>query len=302
MDPYVDLAIGSTIKNLRVCLGISQKELSEGICTQSLISQIESGNNIPNSILLKQIAEKLGITLDGLLLMSEYPKFDYFKKIESKLIKLIKASNYAEALKVIEFEKENISFESGKVKQFFLWAEGVCQYYLSNDFTLSMDLLKEALNTSKNLIFSYQDAQILNSQGILYAEENLLEESIETFKLILAIKEKLSPYVLSISPLLPKVYYNLSKVFTMQGSYEESIKYCQEGINYSGNMESISDLGELYFQIGLNFEKMKKYNQSLKWLVKSQDIFKLKVSNYEFLMIITYKIQEVSLLLEKDTK
>ncbi|WP_176142451.1 helix-turn-helix domain-containing protein [Halobacillus hunanensis] len=302
MDPYVELSIGSTIKDLRLYLGISQKELSDGICTQSLISQIESGTNIPNSILLRQVAEKLGITLDGLLLMSEYPKFPHFKKIESKLIKLVETSNYTEAWKIIELEKGNTSFESGKVKQFFLWAEGVCQYYLSNDFTLAMDLLKEALNISDNLIFSYQDVKILNSQGILYAEENLLEESIETFKLILATKEKLSPYVLSISSLFPKVYYNLSKVLTIQGSYEESIKYCQEGIYYSGNMESISDLGELYFQIGLNFEKMQKYNQSLKWLIKSQDIFKLKVSNYEFLMIITNKIQEVSLLLEKDTK
>jgi tetratricopeptide (TPR) repeat protein len=302
MDPYIDLAIGNTIRDLRVCLGISQKELSDGVCTQSLISQIESGNNIPNSILLKQVVEKLGITLDGLFLMSEYPKFDYFKKLESKLIKLIEANDYAEALNIIEFEKENTSFENGKAKQFFLWAEGVCQYYLSNDFPLAMELLKKALNISNNLIHSYQDAKILNSQGILYAQENLLKESIETFKRILAKNEKLSPYVVSISPLLPKVYYNLSKVLTMQGSYEESIKNCKKGIEYSGNMESISDLGELYFQLGLNFEKLQKYNESLEWLEKSQDIFKLKVNNSEFLMVITDKIEKVRLLLEEDTE
>ncbi|KOO46496.1 helix-turn-helix domain-containing protein [Priestia koreensis] len=299
MDPYVDIAIGSTIKGLRVSSGISQKELSEGVCTQSLISQIESGNNIPNSILLKQIAEKLGITLDGLLLMSEYPKFDHFVEVESKLIKLIESNNYKQALEMIEYEKENVSSKNGKVKQFFLWAEGVCQYYLNNNFVLAMDLLKEALSASSNLVFSYQDAKILNSQGILYAQEKLLEESVETFKIILATNKKLSPYVVSLSPLLPKVYYNLSKVFTIQGYYEESIEYCQEGIKYSKNMESIADLGELFFQIGINYEKLEKYNESLIWLTKSQDIFELKVSDYELLSVITNKIHEVNTLLSE---
>ncbi|PJK16173.1 hypothetical protein CQS04_09675 [Chryseomicrobium excrementi] len=294
MDPYLDLAIGKTIKELRGSLGISQKELAKDICTQSLISHIESGSNIPNSVLLKLIAEKLGITLDGLLLMSENPTFDQFKKVESKVMRFIEANDYKNALRIIEFEKSTPTYENGgKVKQFFLWAEGVCHYYLTNDFTLAMRLLEQALNSTNNLIFSYQDAQILNSQGILYAEESMLEESTKTFKSILAIKDKVPSHILSISPLLPKVYYNLAKVITMQGKYEESIKYCQEGISYSENMESISVLGELYFQIGLNYEKMQDYKQALLWLKKSQEIYKVKVRNPKWLTIITDKIDEV---------
>lgn len=294
MDPYLDLAIGKTIKELRVSLGISQKELAKDICTQSLVSHIESGTNIPNSVLLKLIAEKLGITLDGLLLMSEYPTFDQFKKVESKVMRFIEANDYKNALRIIEFEKSTPTYKNGgKVKQFFLWAEGVCHYYLTNDFTHAMSLLEQALNSTNNLIFSYQDAQILNSQGILYAEESMLEESTKMFKSILAIKDKVPSHILSISPLLPKVYYNLAKVITMQGKYEESIKYCQEGISYSENMESISVLGELYFQIGLNYEKMQNYEQALLWLKKSQEIYKVKVRNPKWLTIITDKIDEV---------
>ncbi len=51
---------GIIIKELRI-KNISQSELCKGICSQSQISKIEKRIMYPFSILLYQLAEKLGI-------------------------------------------------------------------------------------------------------------------------------------------------------------------------------------------------------------------------------------------------
>lgn len=50
-------SIGDKIKTRRKLLGLSQQNLAEGICEQSLISKIERNNYIPHADVLYKIAK-----------------------------------------------------------------------------------------------------------------------------------------------------------------------------------------------------------------------------------------------------
>ncbi|NRG48395.1 helix-turn-helix transcriptional regulator, partial [Bacillus sp. CRN 9] len=53
--------LAQLIKDLRQSIGISQRELAEGVCSQSEISQIENGKIIPCIYTLMSISERLGV-------------------------------------------------------------------------------------------------------------------------------------------------------------------------------------------------------------------------------------------------
>lgn len=62
------MSIGENIKNKRLSMGITQKELAEKVMVdQSMICQIERGSKIPTMLLGKEIASVLRCELADLL-------------------------------------------------------------------------------------------------------------------------------------------------------------------------------------------------------------------------------------------
>ncbi|PWK14450.1 helix-turn-helix domain-containing protein [Tumebacillus permanentifrigoris] len=59
--------LGQRIKELRMKKGLKQQELSEGICTPSMISQVESGRARPSHDILVGIADRLDVSLEFLM-------------------------------------------------------------------------------------------------------------------------------------------------------------------------------------------------------------------------------------------
>lgn len=63
------MEIGKAIKALRLKRRISQKELAKRVGrTETMVSLIESGKSIPQTVRVKQISEALGVTPTYLLL------------------------------------------------------------------------------------------------------------------------------------------------------------------------------------------------------------------------------------------
>lgn len=63
------MSIGANIKDRRLALGMTQKELAEKVnVDQSMICQIERGTKSPSLPLGKEIADALNCDLDSLLI------------------------------------------------------------------------------------------------------------------------------------------------------------------------------------------------------------------------------------------
>jgi transcriptional regulator with XRE-family HTH domain len=66
MEPIIQ-TIGEKIRAIRIKKGLTQIELAQGICTPSMVSQIESNKARPSYAILSAIANRLEVSLDTLL-------------------------------------------------------------------------------------------------------------------------------------------------------------------------------------------------------------------------------------------
>ncbi|TCP55808.1 DNA-binding XRE family transcriptional regulator [Tumebacillus sp. BK434] len=61
------ISLGQRIRNHRLRIGITQIDLAQGLCTPSMISQIESDRARPSYKILYGIADRLSVPLEQLL-------------------------------------------------------------------------------------------------------------------------------------------------------------------------------------------------------------------------------------------
>ena len=64
---YSSFAFGSVLKDIRISKGFSQRSLAENICSQAMLSRIENNDAVPSVILMKQLCDRLAVSLDYVL-------------------------------------------------------------------------------------------------------------------------------------------------------------------------------------------------------------------------------------------
>jgi tetratricopeptide (TPR) repeat protein len=89
-----------------------------------------------------------------------------------------------------------------------------------------------------------------------------------------------------------RVYYNFAKKLELE-KYEESIKYCDQGIKFCLNNEVIYTLGELFYYKGYCLYKLNKNDDAEHWMRKAIQIFELQ-NNEQFIASVNNKINEIN--------
>lgn len=70
MEALVD-SFGTIIKEIRKEQKMTQQMLSQGICSQSVLSRIENNEELPNVLVMAQICHRLGVTIDYVMNLSK---------------------------------------------------------------------------------------------------------------------------------------------------------------------------------------------------------------------------------------
>ena len=74
--------LGTRIRDLRVKMGMTQKQLADSIeATQATISQYESGVRLPSPFLRRRLEEKLGVSLEQIARPSLDGSTDHVKEL-----------------------------------------------------------------------------------------------------------------------------------------------------------------------------------------------------------------------------
>ncbi|WP_070119691.1 helix-turn-helix domain-containing protein [Bacillus marinisedimentorum] len=141
--------IGDRVKTLRKELGLSQKQLAEGVCSQAAISKMENQNFIPSADILYKISQKMGVPISYLLELSVDERVDYVEEVNHQLTKLFEEKDYQAALKTVLAEWKNPTFKNTRFKRTLLWRRGVCTYYIENNAEAAIKYIDEALNLSE---------------------------------------------------------------------------------------------------------------------------------------------------------
>lgn len=265
--------IGKRIKNLRKIRGFSQRDLSQGICSQSELSKIENSKLYPSLYVCYEISKKLDITIDELI----ENEFDLAEKCQiEEIINLFYMQRYSECLILIE---KLSSLQVSQNRQLVCYILGASKYYLSRDINNSIEILENSLDeTYTDFKKSYLpiEIQILNLLGTLYKEKKSSKCDIYISKSLMMIHSNLPKDIHYRA--LSKCFYNSAKIYLEQGNKIAARKAVLSGIKWGINNQTLYYLSNLYeLLITINIEldehhlikKTKKIINSLKLINES---------------------------------
>jgi len=268
--------IGQRIRELRKSLKLSQEELAKGICTQAQISKIEKGDVYPYANTLYLISQKLGVDVNYFFEIGLTPRIDYVNEVFRQLRLARRSLQFEEMERIIKLEERNPLFiQNNRHLQMILWHKGLCEHALHKNTEDGIKILWKAIDLThtNNKVWTEREIEVLIAIGSIYIEEGRTEEATDIF---LGALENLENLVfISDNTIIPRLYYNLARVYGMLDSYEESNYYCKKGVKYCLAKDNLYPLGELHYQISYNYEKMGQLNDALSYLDKAGIIFEL---------------------------
>lgn len=283
-------AIGDKIKELRKLMGLSQKELAQGICTQAQISKIEKGDVYPYASTLYLISQRLGVDVNYFFDIGTTPRIDYVKEVSRQLKLSRRNLKYEEIYQIVKTEEKNALFlQNRRNLQLLLWHKGICYYHLDKNVPKALKLLDEAIQLTHDKVWSEREIEISLSKGIILFEEGNLPEALSVYE---PAKEhlKLLPY-LQDDTIKSRLYYNLARTLTRLGEFNLSTSYCKQAIDYCIERDNLYLLGELHYHVGYNYELKKQIKTAKSYMEKALIIFELQMDE-KYIHFINKKISE----------
>ncbi|GAY71946.1 helix-turn-helix transcriptional regulator [Lentilactobacillus kosonis] len=137
-------SLGKNIASERKKLKLTQKQLASGICSQSMISNIEKGNYVPNAILLSEICQRLGISVDRSLLSTYYGIADD-KEFSRNVEQMCNNHQYAELIDYMDSSNVIANLSQNEDLQIFYYYYGCGTYQLTKDAISALRYLNTAL-------------------------------------------------------------------------------------------------------------------------------------------------------------
>ncbi|MEG1459653.1 MAG: helix-turn-helix transcriptional regulator, partial [Acetivibrio sp.] len=234
--------VGKIICILRKRLNITQQALCRGLCSVSKISRIESGERMPDMLLMEALFQRLGKSPDKIEMMlseRDYTLCGIRMEIELALLR----RDYLEAESQLNLYAKQKEAKHTLHSQYLYKMKGVLQREAYHDSKKSMEYLKKAvLLTLPNFesekiekcLLSVREIQLL----LLLAQNEMEEQEDEAIALMAELKiyldknytdeeEKVKIY--------PKVAYLLAKALVKKKHYEEASKLCEKAMDLLGN-------------------------------------------------------------------
>ncbi|WP_232233728.1 helix-turn-helix domain-containing protein [Bacillus sp. J33] len=284
--------IGDSLKSFRQYKNLSVKELAEGICSEEELISYEKERVYPSLETLNQLANKLNIDLTYFFNIASKATINYSTAVMQIINKLKRNWNYQAINEIIQKELDNPIFQPVMLKQFLIWHQGICVFYLEDNFEKAINLLHEALDltNSKRENLTEREVEILASIAILYKDTHQYEDAIEIFKKALNDLEKL-PHILE-SRGKVRILFGLSQALTEIGEFEESLVYCQKGIDICIHEEILYLFANLHYQCGENYIKLGNEEIGKEHLQKSIYILQLQ-RNEKFIKIVKSEMEKL---------
>lgn len=171
--------LGKKIRALRIELGLTQKELSEGIVTRNMLSRIENGEALPSLSTLSEIADRLNVKIG--YLVDDHD--DGSKLKNERLLSMIKKEfsegNYALCLQYLN----NLDYypeEKERLTACSLFLLGVKKSYDSSPVKDAQKLISDSLKMEKLLTHKMiNEGKVFRAllDGFSFSPESGTEES-----------------------------------------------------------------------------------------------------------------------------
>lgn len=283
---------GNLIKSKRKELGLTQIELSEGICTQALISRIEKGDIIPQDSILQQLGTRLQLDDKELNSLAYKTKYDNeMLEVKKEIRRALTRRDYEYIEKTLEQNKlliNNINNENDQA--FFTWVDASLQDKLYHQKDNALKILKKIplFNLDNELAI-----EILNAIGVIYYQWDDFKEALNVFQHAVNMIEKDIDYMVQ-----TKILFNYALTLEEFDEDKKALDYIIQAIDRLVVEDSMYLLGDLYHTKGYILRKLGHLQEAKKSNQLALSIFEIQ-NNNKFKTMTQLEIEEINHLLQK---
>lgn len=280
----IKYTVGEVIRRERKKQGLSQELLSDGICTPSWLSKIESGASIPTNTLFEALMQRLGKN------SSQYVCFK--SEIEMKIDHLkfdtrrhCATNELCEAIKSFTELKALVKEDNRLDQQFILLYEILLFNHEVEDHTHKLELLYQAIHYSipefsldaiNDYLLSNDEIVILNNIAISYKVLGELKKAISILKTLKQYIENPRFDYEARQRNYPIVLYNLAKWQRISGDFIGCMTTCDDAISFCIKGDTFSVLPELLFNKGCALAELGGSALATKFLTQAYCLFHIK--------------------------
>ncbi|WP_391209772.1 helix-turn-helix domain-containing protein [Psychrobacillus sp. L4] len=248
--------LGLEISKLRAELGMSQKELSKNICTQSTISRIEAGEVYPAIDTLLKIALKLQVPVEFFIEM-------LFHKNVLESESLIKDIEYH--LKEHDYEKVIFIIDKNNISEDNVWLNFYMEHILHiAHYNLKIITSEECIKNLKNILsysnqttiqFRFLNIKINNTIANVYGEIGESQKSLYYYNKILKEHMHKNYSDNKIHETLITVLFNKCKTLYDLNDIDAALETANQGIKKSKETSFVFLAGQFLYYKGQCLEK-----------------------------------------------
>lgn len=283
---------GATIKSKRKELGLTQKELSEGICTQALISRIEKGDIVPQNSILDKLANRLNINIEELNTIAYQSRYNNeIVEIKDMIRKALSRRDYRQVELTVNQNEVLISNINNENDQaFFTWIKASLEDKLYNREEDALEILTEIplLDLDDELAI-----EILNAIGIIYYQGKDFEQALNVFQNAVNMIEESMDYLVQV-----KLFFNYALTLEEYNEDKKALEYVMQAIDLLIMRDSMFLLGDLYHTKGYILRKLNHLEEAKKSNQLALSIFDIQ-NNRKFKTMTHLEIEEINHALQK---
>lgn len=175
--------VGELIKSSRKRKKLTQSELANGLCSQAIISSIESGCDMPNVFLFYKLCARLDVPLTNSFL-KQILDFEASSNFAEHVFQLCKNHKYTEMIEYMESSKILDQLESNRDFQTYYYYYACALYQTKGNLLEVERYLKIAIACTlkkpyqpKNQI----EILLINSLGVVNLDFGFFEKSFDYF-------------------------------------------------------------------------------------------------------------------------
>ena len=289
-----NMNLGEILKALRLYKEMSIEELAGDICSPEELREYEEGYKYPAIDQLYKIASSLNIELNQLFDFATAGSYDYVTAVIDLIKKYKGERNYQAIYDIVMREKDNPLFNLSTSRQFLLWHEAICEYYLEEVKQKDKAIAKlyEALNETNpsRRGLTEREVEILIATALIEKDDHQHEEAIALLKEALDALEELP--VVSDPRVWLRALFGISQSLSNLERFEESLIYSNQGINKCINEEVLYLFGEFYYQSGINYVEIGNPKKGVGYLEKAKKAFDLQ-NNELFVDLVNKQLEKI---------
>lgn len=153
------VSLGELIRRFRIESGLSAREVSEGLCTTSVMSEYENDVKTPDSVLFCCFMERMGIAPEEFAIMVSEQEYAYHAWKE-QLLEAIETKKWDELESLIAVGDLKYNDADKKLeKQFLCYAKAVFEAQIKKDYAKATDYICEAADCTIAGIHKFDKAR-----------------------------------------------------------------------------------------------------------------------------------------------